>query len=69
MTTELVPPLDQVADLPQPLRPHRLRVTHPAPEVDLEAARDAARDRVEEPPAYRVGQDRHCSDLVHRASS
>ena len=44
MTTELVPPLDQVADLPQPLRPHRLRVTHPAPEVDLEAARDAARD-------------------------
>ncbi len=35
MTTELAAPLD-------PPRPHRLRITHPAPEVDLDAARDAA---------------------------
>ena len=34
-TTELVRPFDVPA-------PHRLRVTHPAPEVDLDAARDAA---------------------------
>ena len=47
MSTELVRPLDPSLDdaleedLP-PARPHRLRVTHPAPEVDLAAARDAA---------------------------
>ena len=42
MTTELVQPLDQVTDLPHPARPHRLRVTHPAPDLDLDAAREAA---------------------------
>ncbi len=42
MTTELVQPLDQVTDLSRPVRPHRLRVTHPAPDIDLDAARDAA---------------------------
>lgn len=42
MTTELVQPLDQVTDRSYPTRPHRLRVTHPAPDVDLDAAREAA---------------------------
>jgi GTP cyclohydrolase I len=45
VSTELVRPLDPTRDRPleEPLtRPHRLRVTHPAPEVDLGAARDAA---------------------------
>jgi GTP cyclohydrolase I len=44
VTTELVQPLDQITDpaLDRPPRPHRLRVTHPAPEIDLDAARDAA---------------------------
>jgi GTP cyclohydrolase I len=37
VSTELVSPLEE--HLP---RPHRLRVTHPTPEVDLAAARDAA---------------------------
>jgi GTP cyclohydrolase IA len=37
VTTELVRPIDADATTPR-----RLRVTHPAPEVDLDAARDAA---------------------------
>ncbi len=42
MTTELVQPLDEVTEPSASPRPHRLRVTHPAPEIDLAAARDAA---------------------------
>ena len=42
MTTELVQPLDPVTDRSHAARPHRLRVTHPAPEIDLGAAREAA---------------------------
>ncbi len=43
MTTELVsPPVVPAGDPPHASRPHRLRVTHAAPEVDLDAARDAA---------------------------
>ena len=38
MTTELVRPTERGA----PLRPHRLRVSHPTPELDTEAAREAA---------------------------
>ncbi len=45
MSTELVRPLDPSLDRPLEEhlpRPHRLRVTHPAPEVDLATARRAA---------------------------
>ena len=45
MSTELVRPLDPTLDRPiegHLPRPHRLRVTHPAPEVDLATAREAA---------------------------
>jgi GTP cyclohydrolase IA len=38
VTTELVRPTEREA----PLRPHRLRVTHPTPELDTGAAREAA---------------------------
>jgi GTP cyclohydrolase I len=43
VTTELVRPTDTLPDdLPDDPGPYRLRVTHPAPEVDLDAARHAA---------------------------
>jgi GTP cyclohydrolase I len=42
VTTELARTFDPPLHEDAPPRPHRLRVTHPAPEVDLDAARDAA---------------------------
>ena len=49
MTTELVQPLDQAAEaeLVRPPRPHRWRVTHPAPDIELGAARDEPASRAE----------------------
>jgi GTP cyclohydrolase IA len=46
VSTQLVrpldPSLDDVLEEDLPPRPHRLRISHPAPEVDLPAAREAA---------------------------